>query len=109
MYTDARVMAWIMDTYSMHQRYAVPDVVTGKPLSIGGSLGCQEATGRGCYGIITNAARHIDLALAGATVVVQGFGNVGAVVARLLEEAGCRLIAVSDSQGGIYNWADHAR
>ena len=103
MYTDARVMAWIMDTYSMHKGYAVPGVVTGKPLSIGGSLGRQEATGRGCHYSIVNAARHVGLGLPGATVVVQGFGNVGSVVARLLEEAGCRLIAASDSQGGISN------
>jgi glutamate dehydrogenase (NAD(P)+) len=103
MYTDAQVMAWIMDTYSMHKGYSVPGVVTGKPLSIGGSLGRQEATGRGCVYTITSAARQLGLELPGATVVVQGFGNVGAVVAQLLEEAGCRLIAVSDSQGGIYN------
>jgi glutamate dehydrogenase (NAD(P)+) len=103
MYTDGRVMAWIMDTYSMHKGYSVPGVVTGKPLSIGGSLGRQEATGRGCHYSIINAARHFGLALPEATVVVQGFGNVGSVVAGLLEAAGCRLIAASDSQGGIYN------
>jgi glutamate dehydrogenase (NAD(P)+) len=103
MYTDARVMGWIMDTYSMLKGSAEPGVVTGKPLSIGGSLGRPEATGRGCHAIITNAARHYGLALPGATVVVQGFGNVGSVVATLLAAAGCRLIAVSDSQGGMYN------
>jgi glutamate dehydrogenase (NAD(P)+) len=103
MYTDAQVMAWIMDTYSMHKGYSVPGVVTGKPLSIGGSLGRRDATGRGCLFSILNAARHLGLELAGATAVVQGFGNAGSVVARLLEEAGCRLIAVSDSKGGIYN------
>ncbi len=103
MYTDARVMAWIMDTYSMHKGYSVPGVVTGKPLSVGGSHGRQEATGRGCVFTIINAAKHLGLDLADATVVVQGFGNAGSVVARLLEEAGCRLIAVSDSKGGVHN------
>jgi len=103
MYTDARVMAWIMDTYSMHKGYSVPGVVTGKPLSIGGSLGRREATGRGCVFSIINAARHIGLDLSGATAVVQGFGNAGSVAAQLLEEVGCRLIAVSDSRGGVYN------
>ena len=103
MYTDARVMAWIMDTYSMHKGYSVPGVVTGKPLSVGGSHGRQEATGRGCVFTIINAAKHLGLDLADATVVVQGFGNAGSVVAQLLEEEGCRLIAVSDSKGGVYN------
>jgi glutamate dehydrogenase (NAD(P)+) len=103
MYTDARVMGWIMDTYSMHKGYSVPGVVTGKPLSIGGSLGRHEATGRGCVFTIMSAARHLGLDLSGATAVVQGFGNAGTVAARLLEEAGCRLIAVSDSKGGICN------
>ncbi|MEE8304648.1 MAG: Glu/Leu/Phe/Val dehydrogenase, partial [Candidatus Tectomicrobia bacterium] len=103
MYTDARVMAWIMDTYSMHKGYSVPGVVTGKPLSVGGSHGRQEATGRGCVFTIINAAKHLGLDLADATVVMQGFGNAGSVAARLLEEAGCRLIAVSDSKGGVHN------
>ncbi|MGQ4808564.1 Glutamate dehydrogenase [Candidatus Entotheonellaceae bacterium PAL068K] len=103
MYTDARVMAWIMDTYSMHKGYSVPGVVTGKPLSVGGSYGRQEATGRGCVFSIINAATHLGLDLAGATAVVQGFGNAGSVAARFLEDAGCRLIAVSDSKGGVFN------
>jgi glutamate dehydrogenase (NAD(P)+) len=103
MYTDAQVMGWIMDMYSLLHNTAVPAVVTGKPLSLGGSLGRREATGRGCVAMIVSAARQLGLALPGATVVVQGFGNVGAVVAQLLEDAGCRLIAVSDSQGGLYN------
>jgi glutamate dehydrogenase (NAD(P)+) len=103
MYTDARVMGWIMDTYSMHKGYSVPGVVTGKPLSIGGSLGRREATGRGCVFTIMSAARHLGLELHGAKVVVQGFGNAGTVAAKLLEEAGCQVIATSDSQGGIYN------
>jgi glutamate dehydrogenase (NAD(P)+) len=103
MYTDARVMAWIMDTYSMHKGYSVPGVVTGKPLSIGGSLGRREATGRGCVFAIADVAKHHGLELKGATAVVQGFGNAGAIAAQQLAEAGCRVIAVSDSQGGIYN------
>ncbi len=103
MYTDARVMAWIMDTYSMHKGYSVPGVVTGKPLSVGGSHGRHEATGRGCVLVIINAAKYLGLDLSAATVVVQGFGNAGSVAARLLEEAGCRLIGVSDSKGGVYN------
>ena len=102
MYTDARVMAWMMDTYSMHKGYSVPGVVTGKPISVGGSLGRSEATGRGCVYAITNVAKHVGIDLDGATVAVQGFGNAGSVVARLLAQLGCRVIAVSDSKGGIY-------
>ncbi len=105
MYTDAQVMAWIMDTYSMHKGYSVPGVVTGKPLSVGGSLGRPEATGRGCVFTIFQAAKHLGLDIDGATVAVQGFGNAGSVAARLLEAAGCRVIAVSDSKGGVYNAA----
>jgi glutamate dehydrogenase (NAD(P)+) len=103
MYTDAQVMAWIMDTYSMHRGYSVPAVVTGKPLSIGGSEGRVEAPGRGCFFTIRDAAAHIGLELAGARVVVQGFGNMGSVAARLLADAGCRIVGVSDSRGGVYN------
>ncbi len=105
MYTNAQVMAWIMDTYSMQQGYSVPAVVTGKPLSIGGSEGRVEAPGRGVFYTIRDAAAHIGLDLAGARVVVQGFGALGSVAARLLADAGCRIIAVSDSRGGVYN--DH--
>ena len=103
MYTDARVMAWIMDTYSMHKGYSVPGVVTGKPLSVGGSLGRPDATGRGCVFTIVNAAKQMGLDIARSTAVVQGFGNAGSVAAGLLEEAGCQVVAVSDSQGGVYN------
>ena len=103
MYTDARVMAWMMDTYSMHRGYSVPAVVTGKPLSIGGSLGRSDATGRGCVYAITNVAKQVGINLDGATAAVQGFGNAGSVVVRLLQQLGCRVIAVSDSQGGTYN------
>ena len=103
MYTDSRVMAWMMDTYSMHKGYSVPGVVTGKPLSVGGSQGRSEATGRGCVYAIANVAKRVGVDLQGATVAVQGFGNAGSVVARLLAELGSRVIAVSDSKGGIYS------
>ena len=102
MYTDSRVMAWMMDTYSMHKGYSVPGVVTGKPISVGGSLGRSEATGRGCVYAILNVAKHAGIDLDGATAAVQGFGNAGSVVAKLLAQLGCRVIAVSDSSGGIY-------
>ncbi len=105
MYTNAQVMAWIMDTYSMHRGYSVPAVVTGKPLSIGGSEGRVESPGRGCFTIISAAAAHLGMELQGARVVVQGFGNLGSVAARLLADAGCRVVAVSDSRGGVYNEA----
>ena len=103
MYTDSRVMAWMMDTYSMHKGYSVPGVVTGKPISVGGSLGRSEATGRGCVYAIVNVAKQVGINLDGATVAVQGFGNAGSVVVRLLTQLGCRIIAVSDSNGGIYD------
>ena len=103
MYTDARVMAWMMDTYSMHKGYSVPGVVTGKPISVGGSLGRSEATGRGCVYAIINVAKQVGINLDGATVAVQGFGNAGSVAVRLLAELGCRVVAVSDSNGGIYD------
>jgi glutamate dehydrogenase (NAD(P)+) len=90
--TDARVMAWIMDTYSMMRGYSVPAVVTGKPETIGGSTKRQEATGRGVLYVTQEACRHFDVPLRGATVAVQGFGNVGATI-----------VAVSDTTGGIYN------
>lgn len=100
--TDARVMAWMMDTYSMHHGHTVAGVVTGKPPSVGGSLGREEATGRGVSVIVRETMRHLGRPLEGATVAVQGFGNVGSVTARLLCEAGAKVVAVSDSKGGIY-------
>src|SRR5579863_4438429 len=102
-YTNSQTMAWIMDTYSMTKGYSVPGVVTGKPLSLGGSLGRNEATGRGVFYTIQFACEHLHLPLRGASVVVQGFGNAGSIAAQLLEEAGARVIAVSDSAGCIYN------
>jgi len=102
-YTDPQVMAWIMDTYSMHAGHTVPAVVTGKPLSIGGSPGRDEATGRGCAIAIREAAEHFGLRVPGAKVAIQGFGNAGAVAASFLAHAGAKVIAVSDSRGALYN------
>ena len=101
--TNPQIMAWIMDTISMHQGYTVPAIVTGKPLNIGGSEGRNEATARGIVSILAEAARHLDLNLQGARVAIQGFGNVGANTARMFHELGATLVAVSDSQGGVYN------
>ena len=101
--TNAQVMAWMMDTYSMHHGYSVTGVVTGKPVSIGGSEGRQEATGRGVVYMVQEAAKSIDLDLHGARVAVQGYGNAGEAAARFLAELGASVVAVSDSRGGIFN------
>lgn len=101
--TNPQVMAWIMDTYSMHAGYSVPGVVTGKPIILGGSVGRNEATGRGCVFAILDALPVMNLKLDETTAVVQGFGNAGAVAARLLYEMGAKVVGVSDSSGGIYN------
>ncbi|MCS7174091.1 MAG: Glu/Leu/Phe/Val dehydrogenase, partial [Armatimonadetes bacterium] len=101
--TTPQVMAWIMDTYSMHRGYSVPAVVTGKPTSVGGTVGREDATGRGCALVAREAAKEVGLRLEGSRVAVQGFGNVGYHTARLLHEMGARVVAVSDSQGGIYD------
>lgn len=101
--TNPQVMAWIMDTYSMHQGYSVPAVVTGKPLSIGGSEGRNDATGTGVLFVTRSAARRIGMPLRGARVSIQGFGNAGSVAARLFHNDGCKIVAVSDTGGGIYN------
>ncbi|MFQ5879249.1 MAG: Glu/Leu/Phe/Val dehydrogenase [Dehalococcoidia bacterium] len=101
--TDARVMAWIMDTYSMHRGFLVPGVVTDKPVSIGGTMGRQEATGRGLQYVVLETLRRRQMHPADTTVAVQGFGNVGRTAALLLQRAGLRLVAVSDASGGIYN------
>ncbi len=101
-YTDAQVMAWMMDTYSMQVGYSAPGVVTGKPLPIGGSEGRKEATGRGAHLTIREAAKELKIP-PGGRVTVQGFGNAGSVVAKLLAAEGWKVIAVSDSQGGVYN------
>jgi len=101
--TDAQIMAWIMDTYSMTVGYSAPAVVTGKPIAIGGSEGRTEATSRGCLYVLREAARDRDWKLDELTAVVQGFGNVGAGLAKLLVQDGIRVIAVSDSTGGVLN------
>ena len=101
--TNPQVMAWIMDTYSMHRGYSTPSVVTGKPVAIGGSQGRVEATGRGVTIVAREAARMLGMNLQGATVAIQGFGNVGSVAAVLLSKAGCKIIAASDTRGGVVN------
>ena len=103
-YTDAQTMAWIMDTYSMQKGYSVPGVVTGKPISLGGSEGRGEATGRGCAYVIREAAPHVGIKIHGGSVAVQGFGNAGSVAAKILhDELGAKIVAVSDTKGGIYH------
>ena len=101
--TNPQIMAWLMDTYSMNVGYSVPGVTTGKPIVLGGSEGRNEATGRGCVFAIESAAHVLDLDLAKARTVVQGFGNAGSVAARLMSELGSPIVAVSDSRGGTYN------
>lgn len=101
--TNPQVMAWIMDTFSMHAGYTVPGVVTGKPVELGGSEGRVEATGRGVVVAAEEAARVLNMNLANSKIVVQGFGNVGAIAARIAEENGATVVAVSDARGGIYN------
>ena len=101
--TNEQTMAWVLDTYSMHVGRATPGVVTGKPVALGGSLGRRDATGRGCLIVIQEAFAHLGMQLQGSTVAVQGFGKVGGVAARLLYEAGCRVVAISDRGGAIYN------
>ncbi len=101
--TDEHVMAWMMDTYSHLRGHVVPGVVTGKPISIGGSLGREEATGRGVVSIAFEAMKHLGIKCEGATAAVQGFGNVGSIAAQFLSDAGIKVIAVSDSACGIYN------
>ena len=100
--TNAQVMAWIMDTYSQQVGFAVPGVVTGKPLAIGGTLGREDATGRGVVYVTLEAMQHLGLGLENATVAVQGFGNVGANTARIMQEVGAKVVAVSDKTGGVY-------
>ena len=101
--TNPQVMAWIMDTYSMHRGYSVPAVVTGKPIQIGGSQGRFDATGMGVMFMAREALKHLRISAEGATAVVQGFGNVGAIAARYMQMLGAKVIAVSDVNGGIHN------
>ena len=102
-YTDAQTMAWIMDTYSMTKGYSALGVVTGKPLSIGGSEGRKEATARGVLVTVEEACKVKKMPLRGASVAIQGFGNVGSLVARLFAEKKARVVAISDSRGGVFN------
>ncbi len=101
--TTPQIMAWFMDTYSMHVGYTVPGVVTGKPISLGGSEGRNEATARGCVYTIVDAAAHLGMDLTKTTVAVQGFGNAGAIAARLMRDEGSTVVAVSDTGGAIHN------
>ena len=101
--TNERVMAWVMDTYSMHVRHTVTAVVTGKPVEMGGSLGRREATGRGCMQVTREALRKLRMPIEGTRVAVQGFGNVGSVAADMMERQGMKIIAVSDKSGGVFN------
>ena len=102
-YTDAQTMAWVMDTYSTTVGHSALGVVTGKPVSLGGSLGRNEATARGCLFVVEEACKLKMIALSDASVAIQGFGNAGSIAARLFAEKGARIIAVSDSRGGIHN------
>src|SRR6266705_647609 len=101
--TNSQVMAWIMDTYSMHEGFSSPAVVTGKPLSIGGSEGRNDATATGVLFVTRQAARRLGMPLKGARVSIQGFGNAGGVAAHLFYREGCKVVAVSDSRGCIYD------
>src|SRR5579872_5641448 len=102
-YTTPQIMAWIMDTYSMQKGYSVPGVVTGKPVAIGGSLGRDKATARGCLYVVDEAMKTLDLKVEGARVAVQGFGNAGMYAAELMAQRGYTIVAVSDSKGGVAN------
>jgi len=101
--TNERVMAWVMDTYSMHKRHTVTAVVTGKPIEMGGSLGRREATGRGCTVVTKEALKQLKMPIKGTRVAVQGFGNVGSIAAQLMAQEGMTIVAVSDKSGGSYN------
>ena len=104
-YTDSQIMAWIMDTYSMTHGSSAPGVVTGKPTFLGGSFGRNEATARGCWFVIRSACEVMGISMDQATVAIQGFGNAGSIAAELLSRQGVKIIAVSDSRGGIFNRA----
>jgi glutamate dehydrogenase (NAD(P)+) len=105
--TNERVMAWIMDTYSMHVGHTVTAVVTGKPVEMGGSLGRRAATGRGCMIVTKEALHHLGIPIKGATVAIQGFGNVGSNTAELLQAEGCKIIAIGDRSGAFHNAKEH--
>ena len=102
-YTNPQTMAWMMDTYSMHAAHAIPGVVTGKPLEIGGSFGRMEATARGCIFTVDEFLKHSERELSDCTFVIQGYGNAGSFAHKIAQAEGAKVIAVSDSQGGIFN------
>ncbi len=101
--TNPQVMAWMMDTYSMHEGFSIPAIVTGKPLSIGGSEGRHEATATGVLFVTRRAAQRVGMPLKGARVSIQGFGNAGSIAAQLFYREGCKIVALSDTRGGIYD------
>ncbi|MBV8655021.1 MAG: Glu/Leu/Phe/Val dehydrogenase [Candidatus Eremiobacteraeota bacterium] len=102
-YTTPQIMAWIMDTFSMQHGYSIPGVVTGKPISIGGALGRDKATARDCLYVVDEAMQALGLPIEGATVAIQGFGNAGMYAAQLMSARGYKIVAVSDSSGGVAN------
>jgi glutamate dehydrogenase/leucine dehydrogenase len=104
-YTNSQIMSWIMDTYSMTKGFPIPGVVTGKPIALGGSLGRNEATGRGVFNTLESACEHLKIPMKGAKVVVQGFGNAGSIAAQLLDAHGASVIAANDSKACVYNAA----
>lgn len=101
--TNEQIMAWMMDTYSMNLGSTASGVVTGKPISLGGSLGRREATGRGVFVVGSEAASRVGMSIAGARIAIQGFGNVGGIAGRLFAEAGARIVAVQDHTGTVFN------
>src|SRR5437763_7895495 len=101
--TNDQIMAWVMDTYSMHVGHTTTSVVTGKPVELGGSLGRREATGRGVMIATRESARHVGLDMTRARIAIQGFGNVGSISAQLLAQQGARIVAVTDWKGGVHN------
>jgi glutamate dehydrogenase (NAD(P)+) len=101
--TNAQIMAWVMDTYSMHVGHTTTSVVTGKPIEMGGSLGRREATGRGVMIATRESAAHLGIDMKKATVAIQGFGNVGSISAQLIAQLGAKVVAISDWKGGVYN------
>src|SRR5437868_13626384 len=103
MNTNEQTMAWIMDTYSMHMRQTVTAVVTGKPLNIGGSRGRREATGRGLMIVCNEAIRKLGMQIESTRVIIQGFGNVGSNAAKLMADAGYKIIGIGEYDGGLYN------
>jgi len=101
--TNEQIMAWMMDTYSMHMRQTVTSVVTGKPINIGGSRGRREATGRGLMMVCDEALKKLDMTREGTRVIIQGFGNVGSNAARLMHESGYKIVGIAEVDGGLYN------